>query len=352
MAERPAILRLSWLVVLAALVWLYLAPDADRSAAPRATVESRSGERELLPQEAPGASAASALPCDVPLAWRVGEIDDRFELSAAEVERAVRRAAASWERAAGRPLFSPDPAAGLPIHLVFDERQRVAVERGRRDRELARSRAQIEARRAEIVELREQLERDRARYESRVRDLERRAAAHNQAVSRWNERGRVPAEVREEMRAERAEIDAEKRALAVLSGELRTRGDRLSEAEKELQRRIDEHNRRSEQFDRTSPPIPVEAGMYSEHARMRNGRVVSVDERQIEIYMVPDGDALARVAAHELGHALGLGHATEPAAVMGEVYDFRTDGENGLELHAADVELLRARCPELRKDRG
>ena len=66
----------------------------------------------------PEPTGGSAVPCAVPLTWRIAYIDTRFELTDAQATAAVERAAASWERATGRTLFVHDRRDGMPIQFV------------------------------------------------------------------------------------------------------------------------------------------------------------------------------------------------------------------------------------------
>ena len=90
----------------------------------------------------------------------------------------------------------------------------------------------------------------------------------------------------------------------------------------------------------------TQAGRYDEEISTRDGRVEEV-RRRIRVFRYDSAEDLVFVLAHELGHALGLGHASQSGAVMSEVSTF-DDRAGPPGLHPRDVEMLDARCPGMR----
>lgn len=295
------------------------------------------------PQDAGG---GSRVPCAVPLAWRVARVDRAFGLSAEAATREIERASELWENAVGRALFAHDTADGFPVRFVFDERQARTLERGRLQSEVDALWEEVDA---ELAAHREWIERHgeaRARHEERLRDYETRLEAHNATVRSWNERGGAPEEIGRQLRAageafaeELAGFEAERR-------ELDAEIVRLRDEEVRLDRASGEYRRRARALASAFPPESTQSGVYREAVMEENGEVVSVS-REIRIYRFQDTDELRLVAAHELGHALGLGHSPVAEAVMSEL-QVRGQGTSGAPgIHTSDTEQLWERCPRL-----
>jgi hypothetical protein len=268
-------------------------------------------------------------PCERLVAYRLDRVDEGFGLDRETVLDALREAEALWQRAAGRPVFVHSPTASLTVRLVYDERQQTTQASARARASLERSRASHARVGAAFADARE-------RYETRLREhrearqaYEEQARGYSAQVRDWNARGGAPPGVRAELDAERArfearrrELEEERERLAELAGEARelaARGNVIAR----------EHNRAAATFNER----------YGAPRRFHKGEF---DGRTITVYEFHDERDLALLLAHELGHALGLGHVDEPAAVMHAM----AGGQpvEPLALAAADAAALRARC--------
>ena len=64
-----------------------------------------------------------------------------------------------------------------------------------------------------------------------------------------------------------------------------------------------------------------------------------VTGRKIDLYEWSNHAKLVRLLAHELGHALGLGHVDDPQAIM-----YKLNQGTSLTLTEADIDAFKAKC--------
>jgi hypothetical protein len=65
----------------------------------------------------------SPKPCLEPVTYRIGKVDERFDLTRQEFAVAVNMAAAMWGKPFARDLFRENPQGEIEINLVYDYRQ-------------------------------------------------------------------------------------------------------------------------------------------------------------------------------------------------------------------------------------
>ena len=280
--------------------------------------------------------------CEQPLGWRIGQIDPHFELAASELESEARRAAVLWNEAAGRTVLSRDEKNGFPINLVHDERQQRAAHVNQLHKqvkqletELERRQQTLEADQARQEQRRDSYRRELARYEA---DLQ----AHNRTVEAAN-RTRPDARAVENIRRQADQLEQQRRQLEQRQQELQRHQQALQQHTNTYNELVDRFNARSRQLAQASRQASADSGEYrADITRDHRGNIISI-RREIDVYFFFDRHDLRWTLAHELGHALGIGHVAHPDAVMHAAYLADSEGAQ-LSLHSEDIQALHALC--------
>lgn len=297
--------------------------------------------------------------CTLPIKYYIGDINPKFNISRADVVAAATKAEIMWENSLGKNVFeNSEGAAGLPINLIYDERQAETDYLNKQFTDLKDKKAKYEYLRREYDSLVTNMNASKDSFESikniyesfltkfniKKAQFEKDKAAYDARVADWNSRGVISEEEYKSLQDEGTRLRAAAADLNADFEDLKSIYSQLEKAKDSFNVIIGKVNAVAELVNKTAESLNQRVGEYNHLSEGRDEFVTgyykqSATEKKIDIFQFGTKDELALIIAHELGHALGIGHATTAESIM---YPKTTDKTKNAS--SEDIKLLKEAC--------
>ena len=221
-------------------------------------------------------------PCDYSIKYKIGDIDSRFGLTQNEVNSNINDAITIWRNAEGKVLFEQGTKNALEINLVYDARQALN--------------SQIDTLKNKINEEKNTLDPQIQAFNAKSDDFKSRLGALNGEIAYWNSHGGASPEEYQKISAERDLLTREADELNAMAKNLNGSANTFNTQVGVLNQTVDTFNQ--------SLKLKPEEGLYQPA------------QNKIDIYFNISHTELVHTLAHELGHAIGIDHNSNPNSIM------------------------------------
>lgn len=271
--------------------------------------------------------------CSEPITFHVGDIDERFSITEEEVISLMEEVAQVWSDAADTIIIQYDEKGEIALNLVYAEEQKLTDrERQYRDR-LEHEEFRITVLENEYKRMNEEYEQEVEMYDEDSRDLQESIDRLNEWVRQKNEQGGFNKEDLKRFEGRKAEIDQVKLDLKRSEGRLKRKAAELNDKVTFLNNKVEAKNLLVDEYNR----------QFKGTRKFTQGAYEwTNNSRRINIYQFLDKNELRLVIAHEMGHALGITHVSNPESVMHELMD--QQNRRDLELTEEDIRALQSVC--------
>lgn len=217
--------------------------------------------------------------CETPIEFSIGSVDSRFKIDNAGVNETSSEAAEEWNEQTNLGLFAFNASSPLKINMIYDSRQ------GEIDN--------IKGQASSLENQKSSLDTQNAEFESLLSEYKERLNKYNETVKFYNESGGAPPDQYAALNQEQQALKKMQQTLSEMASSLNRQGELYNAKVGSLQQDINENASKI-----------ITQGDFDPRSNT------------INIYTYGGKDELRFVIMHELGHALGLDHVSDPKALM------------------------------------
>lgn len=267
--------------------------------------------------------------CDETLYYSLGEVDPRFGISKEEVLVAMSDAENVWESKLGKDVFKYREGAEFKVNFIFDERQVRTLEKEKLDKQLDTLEYDKSNLSQQYQDKYNAYNKALKIYEKSVQDYKDRVDEFNKKVKKLEKSGEMTKEEYEKLKEEEDELAEIKDDLDKERERLNILADSVNKVVNKESALVDNYNKKIETYgDRFGGAVEFNQGEY--------------DGLSINIYQFHDDNDLKLVLAHELGHALEIGHVENSKSIM--YYLMENQDLENIQLTDEDLNAIGAIC--------
>ena len=265
-------------------------------------------------------------PCNQPIRYTIGVIDPRFNISKEKVQKSLRAAENIWEKPAGKQLFEEATKGTLTINFTYDDRQRTTTKRQVLEADSQKVKLLAKDVKDQYFELDHELTNKKRDYEVDLLAYKSDQENYNATVAMWNKKGGAPKDIYDQLHASRESLDTTFQDLELRREEINALIETINAFSKKYNLLVDSINKNIDEINKTAGK-EFQEGVYNPNTNT------------ITIYEFDSENALIRVLAHELGHALSLDHNENIDSIMYKVNTSAT-----LSASPEDIMALKSTC--------
>ena len=261
-------------------------------------------------------------PLDTRVRYRIGTVDARFGLSREDVKQLSDEAVQIWHQGTNQQWFVYDDNAKLSINLIYDERQAHSIARQKAHADIEQL---IDNHNQHFDQLQIHRQKLHQEFETLQNELNTWQHNYNQLQQQIN----------------RTDHADQYHHLITQRNKLLEQKQRLDQKVYAYQRKQSDFNQTIQQYNQHSQTITHTINDTNQKFAPRQFHKGVFDGEIINIYEFQSKDDLRLTLAHELGHALGIGHNDDPTALM---YPYaQSQNLQNFQLKPADIALLDSR---------